>query len=145
MLSLVQPPDLCDERQLLRFVESTRLNWAATAEALLPLLLAVIMLSVSCNWAAGLALGVAISLALSRYGPHRWPGRRRDDESQTSPPTTGNLSALMQVVRDQGVHTQRLDDTDDALDVMDRAIKRDRADIDDILDYLDDRDPGWRR
>ena len=82
MLSLVQPSvaaqsdRLADARDLLRIVELGRPNWRVLGEILLPLLLAVCLLSVGCNWAAGLLLGVAVSLMLSRYGPRGWPGKR---------------------------------------------------------------------
>lgn len=75
MLTIVPPPDRFTEaRELLWAVEELRV-WTL-AEVLLPLLLGVCLLAAGSPQVGGLLLGVAAALALSRFGPSWWPGRR---------------------------------------------------------------------
>ena len=77
MLTVVPPPDrFAEARELLDMVNLGRPSLVALAEILLPLLLAVVLLSAGCEWAGGLSLGAAVSFALSRFGPSGWPGKR---------------------------------------------------------------------
>jgi hypothetical protein len=76
-LTVVPPYErdrLADARELLRLAEYTR---AATLWlcGLLPLVLGVVLMLSGLHW-GGLLVGGAVSLALSRYGPSWWPGRR---------------------------------------------------------------------
>lgn len=42
------------------------------------------------------------------------------------------------------VLARRADDSDERFHVIDKAHTKVRDDLDDVLDYLDDKDPGWR-
>lgn len=63
-------------RTVIRVVETGRPTMWALFELLVLPLLALSLLAAGCEWAGGLLLGAAVSLALSRYGPRWWPGRR---------------------------------------------------------------------
>jgi hypothetical protein len=70
-----QSVDRLDEaRALLGIVESWRPSSWLVALLLLPLLGVALVLS-GVLW-GGFFVGAAVSLALCRYGPHWWPGRR---------------------------------------------------------------------
>lgn len=64
-----------DARQLLHVGDLWR-PAQALAVSLLLLLLTLSLFSAGYGWAAGLLIGAAVSLCLSRYGPRWWPGRR---------------------------------------------------------------------
>jgi hypothetical protein len=67
--------DFDEARELLRLVEIGRPTmWTSSLCVLV--LLAVVLLAAGVAWAAGLTVGVAVSLSLHRNGPHWWPGRR---------------------------------------------------------------------
>lgn len=75
VLSLVEPGDrFADARQLLYIGELSRPSPVVVAVLVLTLLAAV-LIAAGQVWAWSL-IGAAVSLALSRYGPHWWPGRR---------------------------------------------------------------------
>lgn len=79
MLTLVTQPGSYDRlgeaRQVIHLVEMGRpFLWPAVTAVLLMLGLA--MVAVGAYPMAGLLLGAATSLALCRYGPSWWPGRR---------------------------------------------------------------------
>lgn len=57
-------------------------------------------------------------------------------------PTDGTV--LLQMATVQGAVVQRLDDHDDAIDMVDRARAADREDLDDVLGFLDRNEPDWR-
>lgn len=65
----------------------------------------------------------------------------RANRTGASPPSPTDEHVLYERT---AVHNKRLDDADERFEVMDRALGKNREDLDDILDYLDDRDPGWR-
>lgn len=75
MLTLVQPPDQFADAHLLRRAGEV------SQSSLLLLLFVLLPVLAAGLWAAGHAwacpvIGAAVALALSRYGPHWWPGRR---------------------------------------------------------------------
>lgn len=64
---------------------------------------------------------------------------RNENRSATAAPapaTNGNVTALVEVARDQGVHSQRLDDADEALDMQDKRIDR-------LERWAEHHDPEW--
>jgi hypothetical protein len=64
-----------DARALLYVIESWRpALWVMVELLLLPLLGLGLLLG-GAYW-GGLLIGAAVSLGLSRYGPHWWPGKR---------------------------------------------------------------------
>jgi hypothetical protein len=77
VLTLVPQPNadrLTEARELLRLVESAPDLQLIVELFLLPLL-AVCLLATGFVWAWAL-IGAALALALRRYGPHWWPGKR---------------------------------------------------------------------
>lgn len=65
---------------------------------------------------------------------------RNDNSSSTAaptPPSNGNVSALMQLATQQGQLVERADDNDDRDDYQDRRLARIEA-------WIEQTDPGWR-
>lgn len=72
MLTLVTDHDrFADAQMLLRVGDAAQL----TLQPVLLFLLGVVLLSAGQVWAFSF-VGAAVALALSRYGPSWWPGRR---------------------------------------------------------------------
>lgn len=69
------PSHLDESRALLNIVELLRPDWWLLLELLLIPLVGVALFLGGVAW-GGLLLGAAVALALSRYGPHWWPGKR---------------------------------------------------------------------
>lgn len=69
----------------------------------------------------------------------------RGGKTTPSPPAPATSADEHVLYERTAVHNKRLDDNDDRFDVLDRLRAGDREDLDDVIDYLDDRDPGWRR
>lgn len=75
MLTLVRPDSQTNEaRELLRLVSSWESLVWAVGLVLAPLM-GLALLAAGYPW-GGVLIGATVSLALSRYGPSWWPGRR---------------------------------------------------------------------
>ena len=68
-------PSYDEPRALLMIVEWWRQTAIVLFELLFIPLVGVVLLLSGLLW-GGLLIGAAIGLALSRYGPHWWPGKR---------------------------------------------------------------------
>lgn len=60
-------------------------------------------------------------------------------------PDSSLASVVWRVVRDQGVHGQRLDDSDERDEVQDRALHNHGDRLEAIERHLDRTAPDWRR
>ena len=69
----------------------------------------------------------------------------RASRTTPSPPAPHpDPSADHELYERTAVLRQRADDGDERFHVLDKQQSKVRDDLDDVLDYLDERDPGWR-
>jgi len=68
----------------------------------------------------------------------------RAGKTTPSPPAPVPSASDHELYERTAVLRQRADDHQDAIELIDRARAKTRDDLDDVLDYLDEKDPGWR-